>query len=247
MTADDKADTGNANKDFITDSTRQLTDCVDRESSERGKQLIDLRFVSLEQWDSTVRNARENDVNGPRSCLTIDKINQYRTQIINDIRKNRPAVKVRPVDDFADPDTAQVIQGIVRHIEDISCADICYETAAESAIDGGIGYYRFTTDYVDEKTFDQEIYIKPVPDPFSVYLGPHIWPDGSDAEYGFVIEDMTKADFKRQFPKAKLEAGPDMPGVDTGSPFWIGEDGVRVAEKFYYEYTIKTVVRLDNC
>ena len=232
-----------AENKLLKDSIDGLKDAIDREADERKKQLADLKFVALDQWPDAVRKQREGDVNGPRPCLTIDKISQYRMQIINDIRRNRPAVKVRPVDSGSDPETADVIQGLTRHIEDISSADISYETAAEWAIDTGCGYFRFVTDYVDEKSFDQEIYIRSVMDGFSVYLGPHLMPDGSDAEEGYVIQDMKKSRFEREFPKAKV---PTKDVLDTDSPFWIGDESVRVAERFYFVYEPIQLVLLTD-
>ena len=158
-----------ADKKLLVEAHQRFKLCVDDESTERGKRLEDLRFANLDQWDSGIRNLRESDPNGARPCLTIDKLTQYRMQIINEIRKNRPAVKVRPVDSASDVDTAEMIQGLVRHIEDKSSASIAYETAALWAIDTGLGYFRFTTDYEDELSFEQEILAKPVFDAFSVY------------------------------------------------------------------------------
>src|SRR5437763_1456574 len=81
--------------------------CVDAEEAERGKMLDDLRFATLDQWPTDIRNEREGDVkNGPRPCLTLDQVNQYIVQILNDLRQGKPGIKVRPVDDAADVQTA---------------------------------------------------------------------------------------------------------------------------------------------
>lgn len=225
-------------KNLLEEAKDRLKDAIDRESTERAKQLEDLKFSTLDQWPAEIRKQRENDTTGARPCLTIDKIAQYRMQIVNEIRKNRPAVKVRGVDSGSDPKTAEIFQGIIRHIEDVSDADIAYETAAEWAIDIGVGYFRIITEYEDEKSFNQEILIKPVHDAFSVYGGPHLMPDGSDAEYWFILEDMKEEVFKRKYPKAK---SPKNLGVD--SPFWVGEDSVRIAEYFYFDYEKVTMIQ----
>lgn len=211
-------------------------ECVDREAQDRVQRLEDLRFVTLDQWPKEIRAQRENDlVNGPRPCLTIDKIGQYRTQIINSIRKNRPMPKFRAVDNGAHDDAAEVFEGIARHIDDVSHADIAYENAAEWAIDTGAGYIRLTTEYINDDRNRQEIYIKQVADGFSVYLGPHLEPDGSDAEYGFIIQDIPLDKFKREFPKAKAE-GKDFAGDNDFSKYWQAENSVRIAEYFYFDY-----------
>jgi hypothetical protein len=191
---------------ILKDSRESLTLCIEDEAMERMKMQDDIRFVSLDQWPADVRSMRENDsVNGPRPCLTIDQINQYTTQVTNDMRANRPSIKTRPVDDKADPATAEIFQGLVRHIEDQSSAAIAYQTSGESAVDIGLGFFRVITDYVSPDSFDQEILIKRVPNTFSVYLSAHQMPDGSDAEKGWILEKMPVEKFKATYPKAKID------------------------------------------
>src|SRR5688572_5421957 len=169
-------------KEILEEARERLKRCIDDNNDERAKQKDDLLFSTLDQWPS--------DIRGARPCLTIDQINQYIVQVVNDLRQNRPAVKARPVDDKGDVKTAEVMQGIIRHIEDDSVAQIPYMTAAESAVRIGEGYFRFVTEYENETSFNQVIRIKRIPDAFAVYLGPHVLPTGADAEYGFVLVDM---------------------------------------------------------
>ena len=228
---------GKKDKDILDEAKERLKACIDDSEAQRKKQKDDLLFSTLEQWPSAVRNARENDPNGARPCLTIDQINQYIVQVVNDMRQNRPSVKVRPVDDNADVETAEVLQGIIRQIEDQSQAQIPYMTAGESAVRVGEGYFRVITEYEDEKSFNQVIKIKRIPDMFCVYLGPHIMPDGSDAEYGFVFEDLPIQKFKRMYPGKKWESV-DFDELADYRAYWTIEDKrIRVAEYFYTEYT----------
>lgn len=221
--------------DLLTDARKRLAACISDEATERAKMLDDLRFCTLDQWPADVRKARENDPEGPRPCLTVDKVNQYIVQVVNDMRQNRPSIKIRPVDDAADVDTAKIFQGLTRHIEDASNASIAYETAGESQTRVGFGYFRVTTQYVDDKTKEQEIVIQRIPNAFSVYLGPHTMPDGSDAEFGFIFESIPKETFKRQYPKAKVDSKDFDDLGDT--PTWYTEENVTVAEYFYTEFS----------
>lgn len=227
-------------KTALEKATEGLKDAVERESSERNLWRTDLAFVTLDQWLPEIRANREQE---GRPCLTIDKIGQYRMQIINSIRKNPPAVKVRAVDDKADPETAKIFQGVTRQIEDISRAKIAYESAAEWAIDVGAGYFRFTTDYVTPDSFNQEIRIKPIFDPFTVYLGKHFMPDGSDANEGYIIEDIPVEEFNTKWPKAKKA---DAKVLDIESPFKVDDKSVRVAERFYFDDELTTLLRLAD-
>ena len=232
-------------KDILERMRERLKMAVDEYSNERKKQKDDLLFSTLDQWPSEIRAQRENDPHGSRPCLTIDQINQYIVQVVNDMRQNRPAVKVRPVDDKGDVQTAEVMQGIIRQIEDQSTAQIAYATAAESSVRVGEGYFRVITEYENEMSFEQVIRIKRVPDMFTVYLGPHQMPDGSDAEYGFIFEDIPLEVFRRKWPDAKYQST-DFSEIEDRSSDWIQEHTIRVAEYFNTEYEKATVCLYED-
>ncbi len=230
---------------ILEQSRKGLQACIEDEQGQRDKMLDDLRFATLDQWPADIRASRENDVdNGPRPCLTVDQINQYITQVANDMASNRPSIKTRPVDDIADPETAEVFQGLIRHIEDQSNAHIAYQTSGESAVTIGLGYFRIAADYVSPDSFDQELLIKRVPDTFSVYLGPHIMPDGSDAERGWVFEKVPLEVFKRDYPKAKT-TDEDFSGLGV-QPTWKTKDTIIVCEYFYKKYEKRELLYLDD-
>jgi hypothetical protein len=148
-------------------------------------------------------------------------------------------VKVIPVDDNADVEVAEIFEGVIRHIEYISDADVAYDTACENQVTYGEGYIRVLTKYCDDNSFDQDLYIGRIRNSFSVYMDPTIQdPCGSDAEWCFVTEDMTKAEYERQFPDAAPISSMMQQGVgDSSLSQWLTENTVRVAEYFYYEHT----------
>ena len=92
-----------------------------------------------------------------RPCLTINPLPTYLHQITNDQRQNKPSIKVHPVDDGADEDTAKTFQGVIRHIEYDSNAGEAYNTATNHAAAIGFGYFRWLTEYEDDASFDQVI------------------------------------------------------------------------------------------
>lgn len=223
-------------QDILQAARDAIKECVDEESIERAKMLDDLKFCTLEQWPADIRNARENDIeNGPRPCLTIDKINQYIVQVVNDMRQGKPGINVRPQDDFADIETAKILKGLVRNIEDQSNADIAYATAGESAAKIGLGYFRITTEYVSDDSFDQDLFIRPIPNTFSVYLGKHVMPDGSDAECGYIAESMPIEKFKELFPKAKCSDS-NFDELDSSiASYWHTAETITVVEEFCFK------------
>ena len=230
---------------ILIESREGLQACIEDEHDQREKMLDDLRFAALDQWPEDVRAMRENDVvNGPRPCLTIDQVNQFITQVTNDMRSNRPSIKTRPVDDIADPETAKIMQGLVRHIEDQSSAQIAYGTAGESEVTIGLGFCRVVSEFVDPMSFDQELKIVRVPDTFSVYLSRHLMPDGSDAEKGWVFERMPLETFKRKYP-GKRTSDQDFAGLGV-TPVWRTDNEIIVCEYFYKRYEQKELLFLAN-
>ncbi|MGH8759593.1 MAG: portal protein, partial [Burkholderiales bacterium] len=221
------------NDETILDEARErFAAASDAESLNRAEMLDDLRFLALDQWPEELKRARENDPNGARPCLVLDKCNQHIRQIVNDMRQNRPSIKVRPVDDSADKDAAEVFSGLIRHIENRSGAEVAYLTAGEYAASIGRGFFRILTEYEHEHSFSQEIEIARIHNPFGVYLDPYSTElDGSDAEWAFVTDRMPKKLFERQFPNVEPV---DIERAGIGDLLeWYQQDSVRVAEYFY--------------
>jgi hypothetical protein len=220
-------------------------------SQTREDELDDLRFYAGSpdnqwQWPADVlqtRGAVQGQTINARPCLTINKLPQHVHQVTNEQRMNRPGIKVIPADDKADVDMADVFNGVIRHIEYISDADVAYDTACENQVSYGEGYIRLLTEYCDENTFDQDIKIGRIRNSFSVYMDPMIQdPTGADARWCFVTEDLTKAEYERMYPDAAPISTLMSLGVgDQSIAQWIGENTIRIAEYFYIEYEKQTL------
>jgi hypothetical protein len=201
--------------------------CIDNEADNRAEALDDIRFARLaEQWPKDVLAKRLRD---GRPCLTINRLPAFIRQVVNDARQNKPSITVHPADSGADPATADIISGLIRNIEYASDADVAYDTALESAVTGGLGYFRIGLDYARDDGFEQDIRIQRIADPFSVYADPHSTAaDSADWNLGFVVEAMPRTLFEKRFKGAqKVDWNSDYHGV--GSP-WLDGDRVLVAE-----------------
>jgi hypothetical protein len=202
----------------------------------------DMRFRLGEQWPDKVKKDREG---GYRPCLVVDKLSQYIRQVVNDGRQNRPAVKVRPVDSRGDIKVADAYQGLIRHICDKSNADEAFDTALDHAASSGFGYFRVLTQYEHEKTFDQELCVERIRNPLAVLLDPNAQKaDGSDARFGFIVDEIPKDDFARQYPKAEhTDWQADAQKYAEG---WLTDSNVRVVEYFYIEDVSVPHLMLDD-
>lgn len=230
----------------IAEAKKRFEYCAAWEAEYREKEVHDLKFANGDpennwQWEEQLRTYRQ-DRNKP--CLTINKVRQHNLQVINDAKQNKPGVNIRPVGDGATYQAAQVFEGVVRHIEYVSNAEVAYDTATTFQVQSGTGYWRIVTDYLPD-SFDQEIYICRIKDPDAVYIDPDITQfDGSDARYGFVFEDMPRDEFDKQYPDFKDMGGSASLGsVNDG---WVSNEHVRVAEYYTKEQKKDRLVAFIN-
>jgi hypothetical protein len=235
-----------SDSDILTTARARLDMAVSALAESREDEIDDLRFYAGSpdnhwQWPADVlatRGAVQGQTINARPTLTINKLPQHVRQVTNDMRQNRPGAKVIPVDDNADVEVADIFNGMIRHIEYISDADVAYDTACENQVSYGEGYITLMTEYCDENTFDQDIKIGRIRNSFSVYMDPLIQdPTGADAKYCFITEDLTKAEYERQYPDAAPISTLQSLGVgDQSISNWLNEDTVRIASYYYIDY-----------
>ena len=195
--------------DIVKEALEAFDIAREAERDNRDLAKDDIEFARLgKQWPDAQRLEREQS---GRPCLTINKLQPIIRQVVNDSRQNRPSIKVNPADSGSDPETAEVLGGIVRNIEVRSNADVAYDTAIDSAVSGGFGYWAINTDYAlnamseadilaaGAGAFEQDIFIRRIANPFSVYGDPHSTAaDSSDWLQAHIVEMLTQDQFKKK-------------------------------------------------
>lgn len=215
------------------------------EATFRGLFVADVKFCNADsdnmyQWPNELRQSRARD---SRPSLTINKTRQHVLMVQNEIKQNLPAIKISPTGGDASYDSSQVFAGVARHIEYNSNAADAYDNAMTYQVQGGIGYWRVCTDYATEDSFDQEIFIKQIKDPMSVYIDcDSVETDGSDAKWNFVFDDVVADEFKRKYPEAKDAIAE----IAFGKSAWVNKDKVRVAEYMRCVYKKDWLVALPT-
>lgn len=208
----------------------------------RENQREDIRFIKMrDQWPELVRQQREEQ---GRPCLTIDQLGPVVRQVVNDCRMNKPEIKVRPVDSHGDPRTAEIIGGLIKNIEYTSNADVAYDTAVDYAVSSSRGYMRVISDYATNDTFDQDLLIRPVADPMTIV--PDIYStsaDSSDWNYCFVLERLTKTEYRRRFRGKDVV---DWDSLALLSNDWFGDDCATIAEYWKREEVPAWVAMLST-
>ena len=239
---------------FALDAFRLVS--TGAEAEQRELEEDDLEFDAGKQWPEEVAASRAKQViNGvtipPRPMLTISKLGQPISLVMSAIRGAHLGVTVHPESEEANQETADVFQGIIRHIEVTSNAQAARNWAADRAVRAGRGYYRILKRYVDEGAAtdawgDQELVIKRILNGASVYLDPYaVEPDWSDADWGMVGGFVRESRYKQRWPKSKLTAmmeGEGFDGIGDEAPGWMSDDiagqrGYRVMELFKVERT----------
>ncbi len=241
----------NPDDDRLATMRHRFTVAMAAYSDSREDELDDLRFMAGSpdnawQWPADVlatRGAVQGQTINARPCLTINKLPQHVRLVTNEQRQNRPTARVIPADDNADPEVAEIFDGIVRHIEYMSDADVAYDTACDNQVTYGEGYIRVLTEYTNENSFEQDIRIGRVRSSFSVYMDPMIQdPCGQDARYCFITEDIPKAEYEAMYPDATPVTGMMSQGVgDQTLSMWVSQETVRIAEYFYIDSKRETL------
>lgn len=234
---------------------------------QRERELDDLKAYAGEIWSREELDARAaQPASGgmppisARPSLNIPLLQEPIKQVTNEIRQAELGVEIVPVDDFPDGDNApddreiELREGLVRRIQRESEAADARVWAATRAVQAGRGYWGILTQYLPGKTWDQEIKIIRFYNQASVSLDPsHEQPDGSDAEYAFVGNDIPWEEYKARWPRAEGSRNyvahvtkDEFRALGDEAPGWFRSDGdlriCRVVDYWYTERVERTLV-----
>lgn len=231
---DERTPSQKADDAIIDEARKRFRRSYEFEADFRPQYIEDIKFACADsdnhwQWPSEVYNARVSDTS-KRPTLTVNIVQSFSYQITNDFKQNLPAIAIKPAGDQSTFDSAQIYEALARHVEYSCNARSIYMDAYQSQVDGGVGYCRVNTKYIDDTSFNQTFVIEPVRSHLGVLLDSDIkQKDGSDAKYGFIFDEMPKKEFERLYPQVDLP--PSSNTLDI-SDDWVREDSVRIAE--YY-------------
>jgi hypothetical protein len=227
---------------LLTEARERLKWAIDNDDENRKMAKDDLEFIAIEgaQWPKDIKEQRTAD---GRPCITVNKMPTFIDQVVGDQRQNRPAIKVFPVDDKGDKDRAAVIGGWIKNVQHVSVFDPTIDHAFEHAVACGYGAFRVVTKYNDDDSFEQDARIEKIDNALSVWFGPHVNYDCSDAPWCFLVSDMPRDEYKRKYD----EEGVSFSQADsTYIEGWGTKDTVRIAEYFVKEPIEKTIYLLRD-
>jgi hypothetical protein len=220
---------------FMEDARERFRMSANAQDRQRAEMRDDYRFHAGIQWDESIKAVRDQQ---GRPCLTINRIPGFVSHVTNNMRQQRPEIKIDPIAEGADEEIAQVREGLIRHIEISSQADIAGDKAFENLCIMGLGYVRVVDGWADDRSVtDQELRVDWVPNIFSVFEDPAATkPDWSDGKYKFIVEDITLLEFRRRFGKDRSPASlSEFTSIGADQPYWLLGDKIRIAEYFHIE------------
>lgn len=223
---------------IVSDMLRDFKQSSEAEADNRTRALFVLDFVrpGAKQFGATEIAARGN-----RPSYSFNQLPKFGRQVINDQWQNVAQIKYIPKND-ASVDTSELLEDKVREVQSQGCAQTAYKLAISSQINIGWGYFAFATDYENDDTNDQEIYIRQIPNTFQVYDDPSTREqDRSDRRYLIEVEDIPRTEFNRNNDKEYTDG--DLQSIGSDYPDWasMGKDLVRIGHYWRMEYDKTTV------
>lgn len=220
--------------DILREARERYQAGIDADRDNRKRDQEDRQFYTggENQWPAAAVKERRAE---SRPCETYNRLPQFVKQVTGEIRQNKPAIKVLPVDDEADPEIANIYSAIIRHIESNGDGHRVYAKETEKAVIGGVGWCRVKADYYDDDSFEQELCIEGIPNPNAVVGDPDAREaTRCDMSWAFVTELVSRKKFEAQYPNAPVT---DWDKSDTNLSNWLQGDFVRIAEYWTKEKT----------
>lgn len=233
-------------REFISLALGRFKEASDHESKMRADSLDDFEFSIGEQWPGDIKTQRIAD---GRPCLTMDHLDQSIKIVTNNQRQQRQAIQINPAGSGATRKVAEILQGIFRHIETNNDAEICYDTTFDHMSRGGFGWIEVGSEYVPGDTFDQEITIDYVENPFTVYDDPAATGKlRQNARFRFVIFEMPWPEYKREYPQSRAASATlsDLTSIGDKASGWATKEAIRIARYYHVENETYEICQLED-
>ena len=228
-------------EDFQTMSNeRSKSQDVNDDMRELAREQI--YFVEKEdgQWEPQIIQR----MNGkPR--YTDDRCNPILDAICGEIEDNDFAIKISPASGEASKEVADVLEGLVRNIENISSAALIYSAMSRMMVTSSMSGIEIVQDYIDGDSVDQDLFIRELPD-----FHNRVWfdqasikQDNSDARFVFVDENISKEEYKERWPEGKFSSV----GSNIRNDAYYDKPDIITISRCYYKKPIKIdIVQMSN-
>lgn len=200
-------------------------------------------FVMGNQWEDNEEVLLRRYSKTP---LVMNKLSPLAKHILGEQRQNTPSLQVIP-DEDADVQTVNTRDALIKQIMFSSDAKVVKQTAFQQALVGGFGAWFVDTDYVNNKSFDQEPKPTAVRDATKCYWDVSaITPNKTDGMYSGIIYRMSRAAFKQKYGKKLAAAIGDNYGQLDTKFVWSNADEIAICRHWEREIVKDTLYELSN-
>lgn len=222
-------------QNFLMTALKRWGFAYEAEINNRTEALADVDVYLGNTWTDVDRNAR---MNAGRPCESVNIVQQFVRQVTNEQRMQNKGIVARaelPGDE--EDEKAEIIQGLCRHIEQSSHADVTYETSFQQMAIGGFGWGEIDVVAESPVSWAKKIIIRPIQNQFSVYDDPAaVRFDRRDSNWRFITEDIPWEDFKEQYGEDVVTDQSFATAIGDTMRQWWTDKTVRVANYWYCKH-----------
>lgn len=191
---EDKKDTGE--KETVIDRAKKFLSLQSemwKTSNDIGEECLEA--VAGEQWEEEELESRGDE----RPVITINKLANPLNIVVNKNAQDMARLKVAPFEN-ADKDTAEIINGLLRHIQysDKSDAQLAFSHGFFNLVASGKGFWRVESEYCHDMSMDQELMISKIDDSCSVFMEDE---DATKNKRSVIITFMSEELFESKYGK----------------------------------------------
>jgi len=223
---------------------KELETVQGNEKDERDKARDCQLFVTKKdgQWEERIWS-KWGQLRRPR--YTYDKTTPIIDAIVGEMEQNEFAAVVNPASGAATKENAELLDGMVRSIQNWSDASSIYKKIARKLTYTGFDCCRVVHDYKNEDTFDQDLIIKYIPNSIDrVWFDPAAEePDRSDANWVIVLQALTEDQYWEKFPNGSGRSVSENRQYDA---YYEKRETIIVGEILYKKKEKRTLVLMSN-
>lgn len=201
------------------------------------------RFLNMPggQWEPSVWSRFRG-----KPKYTFDEVNPLVDDVLGEMETAEFSIRVSPSGNAASRETANIYEGIIRTIENISSASEIYMEAARIMVGTGAAGWRVVQAYRDDDSFQQDLIIKRVPDwQNSVWYDTNATePTMEDAKYGWQLTSMTKQAYEKKYPKGSGMSVCN--NISSQYYFYKKPDEIIIGEYFYKRKRTRTLALMSD-
>jgi len=191
------------------------------------------------QWEPYWWTAMEK-----RPRYTFDQTGPIVDQIAGEMDQADFSVTVKPAGGETTEDDAELFDGMIRNIENVSSAADIYGLAARGMITGGIDGWQIKHKYVDDDSFDMDLVIEPIANFVdSVWFDHFTKPDASDAKWVVVLEAILKDDYDERWPEG---SGASVDESRLSEAYYNKHEQVVIGQIYYIKQVDRELLLMSN-